>query len=125
MARTRARPKPTEEEMLSCVNTACAICGNPMRYAYDNWRSVSLLNGRVVRLRLKIRRCNNVKCQRYHMPYRPEEEGQWALPGHEFGLEVIALVGALRYQEHRSMPEIHARLGQRDVEISERAVTHL
>lgn len=52
----------------------------------------------------------NVKCERYHKPCRPEEEGQWALPGHEFGLEVIALVGALRYQEHRSVPEIHERL---------------
>jgi hypothetical protein len=96
-----------------------------MWYAYDNWRSVSLLNGRVVRLRLKIRRCDNVKCERYHQPYRPEEEGSWALPEHEFGLEVIALVGALRYQEHRSVPEIHATLTQRQLEISQRTVTNL
>ncbi len=96
-----------------------------MRYAYDNWRSVSLLNGRVIRLRLKIRRCDNTKCERYHKPYRPEGEGRWALPGHEFGLEVIALVGELRYREHRSVPEIHQALRERRVEISERAVTHL
>lgn len=96
-----------------------------MWYAYDNWRSVSLLNGRAVRLRLQIRRCENTTCERYHRPYRPEEEGSWALPEHEFGLEVIALVGALRYQEHRSVPEIHATLIQRQVEISVRAVTNL
>ena len=29
---------------------------------------------------------------RYHQPYRPEGEGHLGLPGHEFGLEVIALV---------------------------------
>lgn len=96
-----------------------------MRYAYDNWRSVSLLNGRIVRLWLKIRRCDNVNCERYHQPYRPEGEGRWALPGHEFGWEVIALVGALRYQAHRSVPEIHQALSERRVEISERTVTHL
>jgi|GEM_PF-2972538 hypothetical protein len=39
-----------------------------MRYAYDNWRSVSLLDGRIVRLRLKIRRCEEVTCERYHRP---------------------------------------------------------
>lgn len=96
-----------------------------MRYAYDNWRSVSLLAGRVVRLRLKIRRCEHADCQRYKRPYRPEAEGQWALPEHEFGLEVIALVGWLRYREHRSVPEIHQALRDRQVEISERTVTHL
>ena len=29
--------------------------------------------------------------------YRPEQENQWALPQHEFGLDVIVLVGAVRY----------------------------
>jgi hypothetical protein len=36
---------------------------------------------------------------RYRCPYRPEEEGLWALPHGEFGLDVIALVGMLRYEE--------------------------
>jgi hypothetical protein len=40
-------------------------------------------------------------------PYRPEAEGRLALPKHEFGLDVIALIGTLRYQEHQSVPEIH------------------
>jgi len=52
-------------------------------------------------------------------------EGRWALPGHEFGWPVIAWVGALRYQEHRSVPEIHQALRKRGVEISERTVGHL
>lgn len=125
MSRTKARPQPTEHETLHCLQTTCASCGQPMRYAYDNWRSVSLLGGRVVRLRLKIRRCQQADCARYKRPYRPEAEGQWALPEHEFGLEVIALVGRLRYREHRSVPEIHQALRDRQVEISERTVTHL
>ena len=96
-----------------------------MRYAYDNWRSVSLLNGRVVRLRLKIRRCEHAECERFQRAYRPEAEGHWALPEHEFGLEVIALVGRLRYREHRSVPEIHQVLRDQQVAISERTVTNL
>jgi hypothetical protein len=35
------------------------------------------------------------------------------LPHGEFGFDVIALVGRLRYAEHRSLPEIHQELRAR------------
>jgi hypothetical protein len=57
--------------------------------------------------------------------YRPEAEGAIALPRHEFGLDVIALVGVFRHREHRSVPEIHAILRQRGVAIAERSVANL
>jgi len=57
--------------------------------------------------------------------YHPEEEGRWALPHGEFGLDVIALIGAWRFREHRSVPEMHQRLLGRGLAISEREVTHL
>src|SRR5574340_1473404 len=64
-----------------------------------------------------LRRCRNQQCLRYHCPYRPEEEGRWVLPHGEFGLDVIALVGMLRYTSHRSIPEIHQALCDRGVPI--------
>lgn len=78
-----------------------------------------------MKLRLPIRRCENAACERYHVAYRPEAEGRWALPKHEFGLDVIAWIGVLRYAEHRSVPEIHRRLRERGVAIAERTVEHL
>ena len=78
-----------------------------------------------VRLRLKIRWCETIGCARFHKPYRPEAEGALALPQHEFGLDIVALVGALRHREHRSVPEIHAVLTARGVAIAERSVTNL
>ncbi len=48
-----------------------------------------------------------------------------ALPQHEFGLDVVVLVGTLRHRDHRSVPEIHAALSERGVEIAERSVTNL
>jgi hypothetical protein len=77
-----------------------------MRIRYSNRRAIVSLRG-LVRLRLKIRRCEDRSCGRYHQAWRPEAEAALALPQHEFGLDVIALVGALRYREHRSVPEIH------------------
>jgi hypothetical protein len=91
---------------------------------YDNYRTVRTLE-EVVRLRLKIRRCQNGKCERFHQAYRPESEGKWALPQHEFGLDVIALCGGLRYQEHRSVPQIHQQLQQRGLCVSQRSVSNL
>jgi len=54
---------------------------------------------------------------------RPEEEGGWALPHGEFGLDVIALVGMLRYQQQRSIPQIHEELLRRGLVVAQRTVT--
>jgi hypothetical protein len=91
---------------------------------YWNRRTVVTLHG-LVRLVLHVRRCHQPGCSRRRLPYRPEAEGHYALPQHEFGLDVIAQVGALRYAEHRSVPEIHQHLVARGVSIAERTVTNL
>lgn len=87
-------------------------------------RTITTLNG-VCQLRLTIRRCHHRACERYRQPYRPEEEGAWALPHGEFGLDIIALIGALRYERHQSVPEIHQELSRRGVIIAERTITNL
>ncbi len=74
-----------------------------MWVAYHTQRTVTTLRGMCC-LTLCVRRCRNQHCSRYHCPYRPEEEGRWALPHGEFGLDVIALVGSLRYTSHQSIP---------------------
>jgi hypothetical protein len=87
-------------------------------------RTIATLDG-LLGLRLQVRRCHQAACPRFHVPVRPEEEGRLALPRHEFGLDVVALVGALRYSQHRSVPEIRAALVERGVAICERTVTNL
>src|SRR5881227_2761764 len=124
MARTAPRPQPGREEVLETAHRHCPACGGRLRHRYDNRHTVTTLAG-LVRLRLRIRRCEDPGCARYRRPYRPEAEGALVLPQHEFGLDVIALIGALRYREHRSVPEIHRLVRERGVAIAERTVTHL
>jgi hypothetical protein len=95
-----------------------------MRADYANRRTLHTLSG-VTRLNLTIRRCHHPTCTAHKRPYRPEAEGSFALPRHEFGLDVIALIGRLRYAEHRSVPEIRTHLVGRKVNVSERTVTNL
>jgi hypothetical protein len=92
--------------------------------AYHNYRTITTLDD-VVHLTLQIRRCLNRACPQFHRPYRPEAEGRLALPKHEFGLDIIACVGTLRYAQHRSLPEIHEHLRYRGVAIAPRTVMHL
>jgi hypothetical protein len=102
----------------------CPEWGHTLWNAYLARRTVTTLEG-LVRLVLRVRRCPNPRCPRFHHPDRPETESPYALPHHEFRLDVMALVGPLRDAEHRSVPEIHAELRRRRVVIAERTVTNL
>ena len=124
MARNQPRPKAPAELKLEPLHNRCRGCAKASWVAYHSFRTVSTLDG-LVRLRLVVRRCVNRGCEMYHRPYRPEDEGAFALPQGEFGLDVIALVGSLRYEQYRSVPEIHRELVGRGLLISERTVTNL
>jgi len=124
MTKRLNRPAPVRTETLMCCQSTCPQCGGPTWQQYTNRRTVVTLEGGV-RLRLKVRICQTPTCRGYHKAYRPEAEGRFALPQHEFGLDVIAQIGVWRYQQHCSVPEMHAALQARHLPISERTVTNL
>src|SRR5579859_4978438 len=124
MARKEHRPQATHQQMLIPQQTHCPTCGGSFWVAYRTRRTILTLEG-LCQLTLSVRRCQNQDCSRYHVAYRPEEEGRWALPHGEFWLDVIALIGTWRFAEHRSVPEIHQRLQSRSIQIAERPVLNL
>jgi Transposase, Mutator family len=124
MARREARPPAGREVCLTPKRLHCVSCEQRLWVAYHARRTLMTFRG-LVRLTLVVRRCRNQECDLYHLPYRAEEEGAWALPHGEFGLDIITVVGQLRYGEHRSIPEIHQRLESRGVNIAQRTVTDL
>ena len=124
MGKTAKGLEPSATHDLAPRRADCPHCGRHMRADYANRRTLTTLAG-VTRLNLTVRRCRNPDCAAHKKPYRPEDEGHFALPRHEFGLDVVALVGCLRYAEHRSVPEIHAHLVGRGISIAERTVTNL
>jgi hypothetical protein len=124
MSRNQPRPQAASELRLEPLEDHCRACTEKLWVSYHNCRTVCTLEG-LVRLRLVVRRCVNRACELYQHSLRPEEEGAFALPQGEFGLDVIALVGALRHAQHRSVPEIHRELLGRGVALSQRTVTNL
>jgi len=124
MPRRSARPPADQTLELPTHTRVCPGCAGPLWSAATAQRTVVTLEG-LVRLHLQIRSCRNPDCPRHKVCLRPEAEGRFALPQHEFGLDVIALVGRLRHAEHRSVPEIHAELVRRGVPICARSVSNL
>lgn len=124
MARRTSRPQATQERILTPLKERCEQCGQPLWVANHSHRTVTTLSG-LWRLTLVVRQCIEPTCPRFHKRYRPEEEGRWALPHGEFGLDVIALVGIWRFREHRSVPEMHQALLARGMSIAERSVTYM
>src|SRR5881275_2441519 len=124
MARRTPRLEATHEKTLTPLKERCEECGQPLWVAYHSHRTVTTLTG-LWKLTLVVRQCVQPDCPRFHKHSRPEEEGRWALPHGEFGLEVIALIGRWRFREHRSVPEMHRTLLSRGVSITERSVTNL
>ena len=122
--RSRPRPQPDRSLTLTPILLDCPECQHRTYADYNNYRTISTLDS-VFRLTLTIRRCPNLECSRFLRPYRPEAESHFALPYHEFGLDVMALVGRLRYAEHRSIPEIYRELTRRGIVLAERTVTNL
>jgi hypothetical protein len=124
MPRRSARPRPDRTLELTTHTRDCPACGRRLWAANKPQRTVVTLEG-LLRLRLQVRACRNPECPRHRACLRPAQEGAYALPQHEFGLDVIALVGVLRHAEHRSVPEIHAELVRRGVPICARSVGNL
>jgi len=124
MARRTACLEPDCTLERPALPRECPACGGPLRAAYLSRRAVTTLDG-TVRLRLQVRRCRAPTCPRHHVPLRPKQEGRYALPEHEFGLDVNALIGSLRPAPHRRVPEIHAELPRRGATACLRTVTNL
>ena len=124
MARRTPRPQATHEMTLTPLKERCEECGQLLWVGYHAHRTVTTLSG-MWKLTLVVRQCIQPTCPRFHKHYRPEEEGRWALPHGEFGLEVIALIGQWRFREHRSVPEMHQALQARGISIAQRSVTYL
>jgi hypothetical protein len=124
MAKKRGTVEPALAQTLEMECTQCWACERPLWVSYHKRRTIATLEG-LCRLTVKVRSCENPDCVLYHRAYRPEQEGRWALPHGEFGLDVIALVGARRYSCQQSVPEIGKELLARGVSIAERSVTNL
>jgi hypothetical protein len=70
-------------------------------------------------------RCNNHQCFQSGTVYRSAEAENMSMKYLTFGMDVLALVGQLRFKEHKTIGEIAHELEQREVITTERNVQKL
>ena len=79
MGRQSMRPLPTRWRILETATRQCPECGGRLHCQYISRRAVVTLDG-LLGLQLRVRRCVNPDCARFHRAFRPEAEGALALP---------------------------------------------
>lgn len=103
MPRRNARPWPDRTiELTTCLRDC-------PEWALKTWaadrpsRAVVTVE-RLVKPRTRVLSCRNPNSPRREVCLRPGQEGLFALPRQEFGLDVIALAGRLRHAERLYSP---------------------
>jgi hypothetical protein len=80
---------------------------------------------RVVYVVSQARECVNAECEQQGQGYTSAAAQMVTVPECTYGLDVIAQIGWWRDKEHLNREQIHTRLQEQGVQISERQVDHL
>ncbi len=104
----------------------CPHCSQSLRArSYYQWRkTVQQLDGAVY-VASAAKACVNPECAHPGQPYTSLAAQMVTVPECTYGLDIIAQIGWWRDREHLNREQIHSRLRERGVQISERQVDHL
>lgn len=99
----------SEEVHLYPEARACPGCQQPRAERYRKQRYIITLRGELKVINHWLE-CRTARCAWRGVRVRPEQEDVLALRGYNFGLEVVARIGELRYREHRTLAQIQQAL---------------
>jgi hypothetical protein len=104
----------------------CPHCGECLQARrHYQWRKTVQQLDKVVYVASQGRECVNRPCEHKGQVYTSAAAQMVTVPGCTYGLDVIVQIGWWRDKEHLNRQQIHAHLGKRAVQISEREVDHL
>jgi len=126
MARTRKVLQVSERHIYKTELTQCPHCGAPLvAQRHYQWRKTVQHLDQVIYIASEGKVCRNTQCARLGQVYSAAAAQMETVPGCSYGLDVIVQVGWWREQEHLNRVQIHGRLRERGVQLSEREVDHL
>jgi hypothetical protein len=103
----------------------CLYCGGELERSHPVWSKTVISLEEIAKITNWGYRCVNhaTSCPKPDHVYRSAMADGLALKGYNYGLDVIVFVGQQRFDEHRTVGEIHQALQKQEVPISERRVT--
>jgi hypothetical protein len=93
----------------------CPICGEKLVKKYNTpEKTVITLNGKLICWD-RVLKCRNKNCRGNSMSFHSAEFKGLTLEGLTFGIDVVALEGALRFEDNKTIDEILACLSEHGV----------
>lgn len=126
MAKTRKHLQVQERHIYNPEIADCPHCDEPLQARrHYQWRKTVQQMDKVVYVASQGKECVNLQCEHKGQVYTSAEAQMVTIPECTYGLDVIAQIGWWRDKEHLNRQQIHARLREHGVQISEREVDHL
>jgi hypothetical protein len=126
MTRTRKELQVDARHIYKAEIMHCPHCGAFLEtQRHYQWRKTVQHLDQVVYVASQGKVCGNAQCAHHGQVYSAARAQMVTVPGCTYGLDVIVQVGWWREQEHLNRQQIHGRLRERGVQLSEREVDHL
>jgi len=126
MAKTAKHLEVQERHIYKPEIEICPHCDEPLRArGHYQWRKTVQHLDRTAYVASQGRECVNPQCEHKGQVYTSAAAQMVTVPECTYGLDVIVQIGWWRDKEHLNRQQIHARLRERGVQISERQVDHL
>ena len=126
MAKTAKHLEIQERHIYNPEIENCPHCNEALRArGHYQWRKTIQHLDRTVYVASRGRECVNPQCEYKGQVYTSAAAQMITVPECTYGLDVIVQIGWWRDKEHLNRQQIHSRLQERGVQISEREVDHL
>jgi hypothetical protein len=126
MAKTAKQLDVKERQVYKPEIEICPHCGESLQVRnYYQWRKTVQQLDRAIYVASQAAECENAACEHQGQSYTSLAAQMITVPECTYGLDIIAQIGWWRDREHLNRKQIHSRLRERGVQISERQVDHL
>lgn len=126
MTKTAKQLEVQERYIYAPEIDTCPHCGEPLAVrGHYQWRKTVQQLAGTIYVASRAKECVNPACDHQGQPYSSLAAQTVTVPECTYGLDVIAQIGWWRDREHLNRKQIHSRLQERGVQISERQVDHL
>src|SRR5208282_263904 len=91
----------------------CPNCNKPLKRSHIAWRKYIITLNSIYHVTSTAYKCSNTDCPQPQAIYRSQEAEMLSIKHYQFGLDVIAKVGHLRFKEHQTIRNIKQTLKSR------------
>ena len=102
---------------------SCPLCGERLIKKYNTkGKTLITLNGELACWE-RVLRCKNKECQGHSISFHSAEYKGLSLPGMNFGIDVLALEGNLRFEEYKTIDEVLLNLEEYGIQTNRATVS--